>query len=112
MGMPRLSQRLMPTTAATMAVSVPTDTVMPQELTATPAMLPQLTPTATTDTPHTPPMALTGSTSVMLRLSQRLMPTTAATTDTQDTAHTATAMPLTGATDTLADTLMAADTTI
>merc|ERR1719348_734981 len=109
----------MPTTAAT-TVTQDTDTpdtahtatVMPQELTATPAMLPQLTPTATTDTPHTPPMALTGSTSVMLRLSQRLMPTTAATTvtqdtDTPDTAHTATAMPLTGATDTLADTLMA-----
>merc|ERR1711973_42649 len=100
----RLSQRLMPTTPVSMVPTVdtlPTHTHMAtlptHALMATLAMLPHTT---------VPTMVFT---SVMPRLSQRLMLTTP---DTTDTAHTDTAIPLlTGATDTVADMPMA-DTTI
>merc|ERR1712212_1274720 len=89
-------------------------TDMPQDPMPTAAMLPHM-PTGATDMPHTGAMVPTGSTSVMPRLSQRLMLTTPDTTDTDthltDTAHTDTAIPHTGATDMVAVMLMV-DTTI
>merc|ERR1712002_1009979 len=96
--MPRLSQRLMPTTVASM-VPVPMVLVlmdMAMDSTATVDTLPPHTPTAM-DTHQLTDMVPTGSTSVMPMLSQRLMPTTVASmvpvltdTDTHltDTGHT------------------------
>merc|ERR1712126_680975 len=73
----RLSQKLMPTTLVPM-VLVPMDMV---DSMATVDTLPTHTPTVMATHLHTPPMDLTGSTSVRLRLSQRLMLTTPEPTD-------------------------------
>merc|ERR1711931_41547 len=110
--MPRLSQRLMlmlttPVSMVPTGDTLPTHTLM--------ATLPTHTHMATLAMlPHTTAPTMV-STSVMLRLSQRLMLTTPDTTDTDthltDTAHTDMAIPHTGATDMVAVTLMA-DTTI
>merc|ERR1712002_12283 len=103
----RLSQRLMPTTLVPM-VLVPMDMV---DSMATVDTLPTHTPTVMATHLHTPPMDLTGSTSV--RLSQRLMLTTPEPTDMDthltDTDHTAMLLPHTDPTDTAVD--MLTDTT-
>merc|ERR1719495_995366 len=108
----RLNQKLMlmlttPVSMVPTGDTLPTHTLMATLPThahmATLAMLPHTT---------APTMV---STSVMPRLSQRLMLTTPDTTDTDthltDTAHTVTAIPHTGATDMVAVTLMADTTT-
>merc|ERR1712168_20787 len=105
--MPRLSQRLMlmlttPVSMVPTGDTLPTHTLM--------ATLPTHTHMATLAMlPHTTVPTVV-STSVMPRLSQRLMLTTPDTTDTDthltDTAHTDTAIPHTGATDMVAVMLM------
>merc|ERR1719495_1021162 len=112
--MPRLSQRLM-LMLTTPVSMVPTgDTLPTHTLMDTLAMLPHTHMATLAMLPHTTAPTVV-STSVMPRLSQRLMLTTPDTTDTDthltDTAHTDTAIPHTGATDMVAVTLMADTTT-
>merc|ERR1712133_194589 len=91
--------KLRPTTLVPM-VLVPMDMV---DSMATVDTLPTHTPTVMATHLHTPPMDLTGSTSVRLRLSQRLMLTTPEPTDMDthltDTDHTAMLLPHTDPTD-------------